>query len=229
MTDKELISIVDAKAKKLWSEINTGHEYSIIDSYNQFYGICMEIAETIVGKEEPVGKVWHYQKEEPIDNIVDKSRPIVVIYGYNSLNAAGKFRCYEDNSKAIWLSNAYEKWSFVEDLINLSHSVVKTRDKEEPVSEDLEEELARWMKEHFDKDMSRYSGCYLTNDSLIELANHFAKWKKEQMMAKAVEVTVHIDAGNYPYIPQIELYDYDKDEPLAKEGDKYKVVLIKEE
>ena len=49
------------------------------------------------------------------------------------------------------------------------------------------------------------------------------------LMANATEVTVHIDAGNYPYIPQLELYDYDKDVPLAKEGDKYKVVLIKEE
>ena len=49
------------------------------------------------------------------------------------------------------------------------------------------------------------------------------------MMKDATDVTVHIEAGNYPYIPQIELYDYDKDVPLAKEGDKYKVVLIKED
>lgn len=52
---------------------------------------------------------------------------------------------------------------------------------------------------------------------------------KQQMMAKAVDATVHIDAGGYPYIPQIELYDYDKDIPLAKKGDKYKVILIKED
>lgn len=50
---------------------------------------------------------------------------------------------------------------------------------------------------------------------------------KEQIMAKAVDVEVKVDAGGYPYIPQIELYDYDKEVPLAKEGDKYKVVLIK--
>ena len=55
-----------------------------------------------------------------------------------------------------------------------------------------------------------------------------AQWQKEKMMANATKVTVHIDAGNYPYIPQIELYDYDNDVPLAKDGDKYKVVLIKE-
>ena len=51
---------------------------------------------------------------------------------------------------------------------------------------------------------------------------------EQQMMKDATDVTVHIDAGNYPYIPQLELYDYDNDIALAKEGDKYKVVLIKE-
>lgn len=55
-----------------------------------------------------------------------------------------------------------------------------------------------------------------------------AEWMRKQMMTNATEVTVHIEAGNYPYIPQMELYDYDNDVPLAKEGDKYKVVLIKE-
>ena len=51
---------------------------------------------------------------------------------------------------------------------------------------------------------------------------------KQQLMAKAVDAVVKVEAGNYPYIPQMELYDYDKDIPLAKEGDRYKVVLIKE-
>ena len=56
-----------------------------------------------------------------------------------------------------------------------------------------------------------------------------AKWQKAKLMKDAIDVTVHIEAGNYPYIPQLELYDYDKDVPLAKEGDRYKVVLIKED
>lgn len=36
---------LEEKVKKLWEEINTGHTYSIIDSYDQFYGICLDIAE----------------------------------------------------------------------------------------------------------------------------------------------------------------------------------------
>ena len=66
----------------------------------------------------------------------------------------------------------------------------------------------------------------------IRAKEHFiagANWQEEQLLAKAVDATVHIDAGGYPYIPQMELYDYDKDIPLAKEGDKYKVILIKED
>jgi hypothetical protein len=55
------------------------------------------------------------------------------------------------------------------------------------------------------------------------------KLREQQMMAKAVDGVVKIDAGGYPYIPQIELYDYDKDIPLAKEGEKVKVIVIKED
>ena len=65
-------------------------------------------------------------------------------------------------------------------------------------------------------------------DIALRAIEYAKREAKQQMMAKAVDATVHIEAGNYPYIPQIELYDYDKDVPLAKEGDKYKVVLIKE-
>ena len=40
------------------------------------------------------------------------------------------------------------------------------------------------------------------------------------------ETEVRIDAGGYPYIPIIELYDYEKDVPLAKKGDKVKVIIM---
>ena len=62
----------------------------------------------------------------------------------------------------------------------------------------------------------------------IRACIEMVQWQKEQMMKGVIEVTAHIDSGGYPYIPQMELYDYDNDVPLAKEGDKYKVVLIKE-
>lgn len=94
---------------------------------------------------------------------------------------------------------------------------------QEPVSEELDEAAKAFAKvERSDDtevgyDLNRYCGFVAG-----------AGWKTEQLMAKAVNVTVHIDAGGYPYIPQMELYNHEKDIPLAKEGDKYKVILIKE-
>jgi hypothetical protein len=41
------------------------------------------------------------------------------------------------------------------------------------------------------------------------------------------EVDVKEDAGGYPFINKIELYDYDKDEPLFKAGDKVVVQIRK--
>lgn len=65
-------------------------------------------------------------------------------------------------------------------------------------------------------------------DIALRAIEYAKREAKQQMLAKAVDATVHIDAGGYPYIPQLELYDYDKDIPLAKEGEKVKVIVIKE-
>ena len=66
-------------------------------------------------------------------------------------------------------------------------------------------------------------------DIALRAIEYAKREAKQQMMANAVDATVHFDAGGYPYIPQMELYDYDKDESLAKEGDRVKVVVIKED
>ena len=102
------------------------------------------------------------------------------------------------------------------------------RKHNEPVSEDLEEEIDRAHRIFYDEvgwDSDEGARAYVAD----WFAHYFANWQKTQVIKNAIEVTVHIDAGGYPYIPQIELYDYDKDVPLAKEGDRYKVVLIKED
>ena len=89
---------------------------------------------------------------------------------------------------------------------------------------------AKWQKEKFEKDCTDLcNGIATAKGVAVAMAyNKGMADAKEQMMKDATEVTVHIDAGGYPYIPQMELYDYEKDIPLAKRGDKYKVILIKE-
>lgn len=65
--------------------------------------------------------------------------------------------------------------------------------------------------------------------TFIDAIEYGMRLNEEQTMKDAFECEVKVDAGGYPYIDRcIELYDYDKDVPLAKAGDKYKVVLIKE-
>lgn len=67
-------------------------------------------------------------------------------------------------------------------------------------------------------------------DIALRAIGYAKREAKQQLMAKAVDAVVKVDAGGYPYIDRtIELYDYDKDIPLAKKGDKYKVILIKED
>ena len=93
------------------------------------------------------------------------------------------------------------------------------KNSQEPVGEDLGEYINELSKQFPEVSFAKLS----------RIAVRVAKWQITKLMKDATEVTVHIDAGGYPYTPEIELYDYDKDVPLAKEGDKYKVVLIKEE
>ena len=100
--------------------------------------------------------------------------------------------------------------------------------KEEPVSENLEEACEQ-LAENARKHKAETSSPFFSQTDYIQGVMDGAKWQITKLMANATPVTVYIDAGGYPYIPQLELYDYDKDIPLANEGDKYKVILIKEE
>lgn len=78
-------------------------------------------------------------------------------------------------------------------------------------------------------------GNFITNDTMgMELAKHFfelgLKANQEDNVIGTLEREVKIDAGGYPCIDcYIEFYDYDKDIPLAKEGDKVKVIIMKGE
>ena len=144
-----------------------------------------------------------------------------------------------------WFEHCKESW-YNEGYIDGKYN--RDRQFKEPVSEELVdatqtilykgEVYTRCYKDNLDAFACKYPmsvpktskkyAKYSDVDLTIAIKEG-AKWQKEQMMKDAIEVTVYIDAGGYPYIPQLELYDYDKDIPLAKEGDKYKVILIKEE
>ena len=54
---------------------------------------------------------------------------------------------------------------------------------------------------------------------------------ENRLKSFVLERTVKEDAGGYPYIDceSIELYDYDIDKPLAKKGQKVKVIILLED
>ena len=129
-------------------------------------------------------------------------------------------------------NGSYSLHDFAQRLYNIAKEELK-----EPVSEDLEEaayQYANCFKNQFEMaSMAFIKGAKWQKEQEYtcyeEAFEDGAKWKYEQMVKDAHECEVKVDAGGYPYIAQIELYDYDKDEPLAKEGDKYKVILVEEE
>ena len=120
-----------------------------------------------------------------------------------------------------------------EKLANIKYQVCKKileyidSMQEEPVSEKLEEAAE---VDFICRCENHIFGMNFHKPDMISAFKAGAKWQKEQMMAEAIDVEVKADAGGYPYIDRcIELYDYDKDIPLAKEGDKVKIVVIKGE
>lgn len=54
---------------------------------------------------------------------------------------------------------------------------------------------------------------------------NFITW---ELTKDAIEREVKVDAGGYPYIDATELYDYASDKPLAKAGDKVKIIILLE-
>ena len=93
--------------------------------------------------------------------------------------------------------------------------------KEEAVSNNLEEAADNYVGHapEIDEDLS----CFTKRNAFIA----GAQWQKERILNNATEREVKVDVCGYPYIDFTELYDYDKDIPLAKEGDKVKLVIVK--
>ena len=79
--------------------------------------------------------------------------------------------------------------------------------------------------------------CYICEQNVVIYFKDQNKWEtveepnmKKPVPISVIERTVTIDAGGYPRIDisSIELYNYQEDKPLAKEGDKIKIILIRE-
>lgn len=92
-------------------------------------------------------------------------------------------------------------------------------------AEKLIDEIWKWEIRSMDMDSSIIMSESKVKDILLRVYQAGAKWMAEQGWSR--ELDVKEDAGGYPYIPAIELYDYDKDTPTAKVGDKVIVQIRK--
>ena len=82
----------------------------------------------------------------------------------------------------------------------------------------------------FEQELYKYFGQVKDFTLGMRIAKRFYEIGRNYLMKDAIDTVVKVDAGGYPYVDRtIELYDYDKDIPLAKKGDKVKIVVIKED
>jgi len=107
---------------------------------------------------------------------------------------------------------------------------------------------AEWQKNQFEKNRLKHCNsitneqaeleqCFIDQHldkynrmpTFLDAIEYGMKLKEQQLLKGTVEREVKQDAGGYPHIDATELYDYDKGIPLAKAGDKVKVVIIKED
>lgn len=114
---------------------------------------------------------------------------------------------------------AYAQYEAFKSLFPYLDSL-EVKEVEEP-SKDLEEAADNYVGHapEIDEDLS----CFTKRNAFIA----GAQWKKERILNVATEREVKVDVGGYPYIDFTELYDFDKDIPLAKKGDKVKLVIVK--
>ena len=161
-------------------------------------------------QEEPVSNVWHYAQIDPPQA---KKRILAINeYGFCAVDYAIIMAPYWP--KVI-------KWAYIDDLLKLDNSCQSCDNlQEEPVSEDLEEEIDNYVKRN------GYDGLD-SKEEVKYIANHFANWQKEKMMKEAKEAQVILtritNATLAPSLSSVILDD------SFKEGDKVKVILIKED
>lgn len=107
-------------------------------------------------------------------------------------------------------ANNLGKYTALESLLQFIDSI------QEPASEDLEEEIDRY-----------YSDWQFDDDTIYEdmrdICRHFAEWQKQQIIKDAIDATIlDIDAQT------VELGLWPEKLLDIKEGDKVKIIIVKE-
>lgn len=123
--------------------------------------------------------------------------------------------------------SALEALDYIESYINTL--------PEEPVSQDLDEEIGKYTTNELLKKRNHSTGIYhLTQKDCDDIARHFAEWQKKQMMKDAVDGVVHHFADdelaavhyNDPKGTPMSIYVSSKG---LSAGEKVKIIIAKTE
>lgn len=79
-TSTDLRDIVDNEANAIWEEESTDGCHLVIDSFNMFYGICMQIAEAVVDYKKPA---WGEEDKARFESCI---KLLQTSDGYDTIN-----------------------------------------------------------------------------------------------------------------------------------------------
>lgn len=187
---------------------------------------CKENGDSLT--QEPASNVWHDMSEE-----AENGRNIIIIDPKNFYGAVlrkGGSQLRNHNRKS------YVKWAYIDDLQNFSNAERTVKNRNEPVSEELETFAKRESEAFAERE---YEIDYIDRNALGK--GYYwgcidgAKWKKEQMMAKSIEAVV----SQVPCSNEIIFYNpssvdkYSLPQEMNKlglnKGDKVKLIIIKQD
>lgn len=174
-------------------------------------------------QENPVTPVWHDASEKPADAIntlvmTGEGHFVVAAYFYKKSIIGKDMWMWADgfpvgeaeNGNTIYSSwcelneNDIVKWAYVDDLLKVTHSVIKISDQEPKTEYVLYGVDGRNPQEDkdtnpFDVEVERYrkeKGA--DNIRYYECARHFAEWQKQQMIKDAIEREVKVQPTFVP-------------------------------
>lgn len=208
------------------------------EAYNEMLPILDSLQEEPVSEEfeEALAREWQGYNDRgaaTVDALEDNTQELAFAKGfYRGWNYPKQLPASENFEKTfISMVNAthenngsYSLHEYAQRLYNIAKDTLR-----KPISEDLEE-AAKYCIPDESYHMTIESKEEGSNENVydyVQMLDMFkagANWQKEQMVKNSIECIVYIDAGGYPYIG-VELYDYKNDKPLAKLGDKVKVII----
>lgn len=121
--------------------------------------------------------------------------------------------CTMDEHMAFYNDKAKEDYRFLSEIEELIKALQK-----EPVSEELEEAIDTYLKSYWGGEKEKQEWPFLK-----KMVIYFAKWQKEQMMAKA------IDAHCFGFQDAAALFTFRLPADNYLIGSKVKVIVIKED